>query len=74
MLEFLKRASLSEMASAPQVAGVREEARRKLHEKIEIFEKSNILEFHRTHPFKIPTAIAAAGSGMACAGRNSLNR
>ena len=62
------------MSSVPQVAAAREEARRKLHEKIEAFEKSEILEFHRTYPFKIPTAIAAAGSGMACAGRNSLNR
>merc|ERR1719234_1333717 len=25
-------------------------------------------------PLKIPTLIAAAGSGMTCAGRNSLNR
>jgi len=62
------------MSAAPQVAAAREEARRKLHEKIENFEKSEILEFHRTYPFKIPTAIAAAGSGMQCAGRNSLNR
>jgi len=62
------------MSSAPQVAVAREEARRKLHEKIEAFEKGEILEFHRTYPFKIPTAIAAAGSGMPCAGRNSLNR
>ena len=62
------------MSSAPQAAEAREEARRKLHKKIEIYEKSQVQEFHRTRPFKIPTAIAAAGSGMQCAGRNSLNR
>ena len=62
------------MSSAAQVAEAREESRRKLHKKIEIYEKSQIQEFHRTRPFKIPTAIAAAGSGMQCAGRNSLNR
>ena len=62
------------MSSAPQVAEAREEARKKLHKKIEIYEKSQAREFHRTFPFKIPTAIAAAGSGMQCAGRNSLNR
>ena len=63
------------MSSAPQVAMAREEARRKLHEKIEIHERNeNIMEFHRMTPFKIPTLIAAAGSGMTCAGRNSLKR
>merc|ERR1712032_1032538 len=31
-------------------------------------------EFHRMTPYKVPTVIAAAGSGMTCAGRNSLNR
>ena len=63
------------MSSAPQVAVAREDARRKLHEKIEVFERNKtILEFHRMTPFKIPTLIAAAGSGMTCAGRNSLKR
>ena len=63
------------MSSARQVAVAREEARRKLHEKIEIFERDKqIIECHRMTPFKAPTVIAAAGSGMTCAGRNSLNR
>ena len=63
------------MSSAPQVAVAREEARRSLHEKIEVFERNKtIREIHRTTPFKIPTLIAAAGSGMTCAGRNSLKR
>ena len=63
------------MSGAPQVAMAREEARRKLHEKIEVYERNEkIVEFHRMTPFKIPTLIAAAGSGMTCAGRNSLNR
>ena len=63
------------MSSVPQVAMAREEARRKLHEKIEAFERiQKPMEFHRMTPFKIPTLIAAAGSGMTCAGRNSLNR
>ena len=63
------------MSSAPQVGMAREEARRKLHEKIEVHERNEkIIEFHRMTPFKIPTLIAAAGSGMTCAGRNSLKR
>jgi len=63
------------MSSARQVAAAREEARRKLHERIEIFEKDKqIIECHRMTPFKAPTVIAVAGSGMTCAGRNSLNR
>ena len=63
------------MSSAPQIALAREKARRKLHERIENWErdKQNI-EFHRMTPYKVPTVIAAAGSGMTCAGRNSLNR
>ena len=61
--------------SRAQVALAREESRRKLHERIEIFERDEyVREFHRMTPFKIPTVIAAAGSGMTCAGRNSLNR
>ena len=63
------------MSSAFQVAVAREEARRKLHRKIELYENDEqTIEFHRTTPYKIPTVIAAAGSGMTCAGRNSLNR
>lgn len=63
------------MSSSPQVAAAREEARRKLHERIEIFERDEqTIEFHRMTPYKMPTVIAAAGSGMTCAGRNSLNR
>ena len=63
------------MSSAAQVAAAREETRKKLHEKIESYEKGELgQEYHRTFPFKIPTAIAAAGSGEPCAGRNSLNR
>ena len=63
------------MSSAPQVAVAREEARRNLHEKIEVFENNKTIRgFHRMTPFKIPTLIAAAGSGMTCAGLNSLKR
>ena len=57
------------------VALAREESRKKLHERIEMFERDEyVREFHRMTPFKIPTVVAAAGSGMTCAGRNSLNR
>jgi len=63
------------MSSAPQVALAREKVRRKLHERIEIWERdTTTIEFHRMTPYKVPTVIAAAGSGMTCAGRNSLNR
>jgi len=63
------------MPSAREVAAAREKIRRKLHEKIELFERDkHTIEFHRMTPYKMPTVIAAAGSGMTCAGRNSLNR
>ena len=46
------------MSSAAQVAAAREETRKKLHEKIESYEKGELgQEYHRTYPFKIPTAI-----------------
>ena len=46
------------MASAPQVTLAREEARKKLHERIEIFEKNkNIIEYHRMTPYKSPTLV-----------------
>ena len=53
-----EKATLSEMSSAAQVAAAREETRKKLHEKIESYEKGELgQEYHRTYPFKIPTAI-----------------
>ena len=65
---------LSEM-SRTEVAKAREEIRKKLHARIEAFEKDkHTIEFHRFTPYKCPTFAAAAGSGMTCAGRNSLNR
>ena len=46
------------MSSAAEVAAAREETRKKLHEKIESYEKGELgQEYHRTYPFKIPTAI-----------------
>jgi len=61
--------------SRTEVAKAREEIRKKLHARIEAFEKDkHTIEFHRFTPYKCPTFAAAAGSGMTCAGRNSLNR
>ena len=64
----------SEM-SRTEVAKAREEIRKKLHARIEAFEKDkHTIEIHRLTPYKCPTFAAAAGSGMTCAGRNFLNR
>ena len=61
--------------SRTQVKKAREAIGKKLHARIEAFEKDkHTIEFHRLTPYKCPTFAAAAGSGMTSAGGNSLNR
>ena len=63
------------MSHSAHVAAARELSRRKLHDKIDKYEEDETrTEPNRITPFKIATAIATAGEGMTCAGRNSLNR
>ena len=63
------------MSHSAHVAAARESSRRKLHDKIDKYEEDETrTEPNRSTPFKIATAMATAGKGMAGAGRNSVNR